>query len=212
MKYKKNKTKRNKIKKNSTKKNSIKRNRIKTNKTKRNKIIKNIKGGKNISELTINDENYTLSVYNEEDDNYESIKDEAKFICEDMYPGYSAEDTAEIVKDILDNLDELYILRDNSNQINAFMIIKYNYCDDICMNCSLKCAYILLTCVKKEKRNQKIFTPFLREIENHLKNNGISCIRLTAVNNKVYNIYKKLGFTTENKENYECEYKMIKNI
>ena len=40
----------------------------------------------------------------------------------------------------------------------------------------------------------------------------IDCIRLTAVNQNVFNAYSKLGFITENQINGLCEYKMIKHF
>lgn len=219
-KIKKNRTKKSKFKKNNFTRNKFSRNKSSRNKSSRNKTIRTkinitkdriMKGGNNISNFTINQENYVVSVYNEGNANYDTIKDEAKFMCEDMYHGYDPEDTSELVREMLDTTDEIYILRDNFDEINAFITIKYNYCND-CMHCPLNCAYILLTCVKKEKRGKKLFASFLRAVEMYLKSNGVTCVRLTAVNNDVYNIYKKLGFNTENKQNYECEYKMIKNI
>ena len=90
--------------------------------------------------------------------------------------------------------------------------MRNNLCEGDCVDCNKKCSYILLTCVKQEQRWKHIFSYFLKAVEKYLKTQMIDCIRLTAVNQNVFNAYSKLGFITENQINGLCEYKMIKHF
>lgn len=175
------------------------------------KKYKNIKGGFT-KKIIIKENEYTINLYKELP---EHIRNEAKYMCLNIYDNYSNEDTISLVDDYLLSTDnDIYILSDSENNIISFIIMKNNLCEDnICFNCSTNnCSYLLLTCVKYEYRGRNIFKYFLREIEYYLKETGIDCIRLTAINKKVFNIYKSIGFNTENDDNAICEYKMIKYL
>ncbi len=201
------KTKQNKLKKQNK---STKQNNLKIKKNKKNKTKKYLRGGsKFISNLFIKGENYNITMYNILPEN---VKQSALNMCSSMYEDLDDENTADLVKEIFDDAtNEIYILS-NNGEVASFIIIKHNYCEHDCSNCDVNCAYILLTCTKKEKRGQGIFKKFLNEIAIYLKQNNINCIRLTAINQNVYNIYSKIGFSTEIEGDFTCNYKMIKNI
>jgi hypothetical protein len=132
-----------------------------------------------------------------------------------MYENFSDEDTYELVYDYLSSTDKnIFILSDNLENIISFIIMKNNLCEDSrCFNCNDNiCSYIILTCVSQEKRGIGIFKYFLKEVENYLKELNVDCIRLTAVNRSVFNIYRKIGFKSENIEDSTCEFKMIKYL
>ena len=185
------------------------KNRIK-NRIKKNKKRKTYKMRGGFSKnIVIREKLYNITLYQNLPEN---IKDKAKNMCKQMYEGISDEDMSDLVYGNFESSDNnIYILSDEFENIISFIIIKNNICDT-CFNCNIICSYIILTCVNMDHRGKGIFKFFLKEIEEYLKHNNINCIRLTAVNKNVFNIYKQLGFQTENKEMYECEYKMIKYL
>jgi hypothetical protein len=199
------KTYRNKKNRKKTYKN--KKNRKKTYKNKKNrKMI----GGNIIDTTIINERNYNISLYTELPEN---IKNEAKNMCSNMYPGLDNQNTSVIVDDIMSaDTNDIYILRNDENEIVSFIIMRNNLCEGGCFNCNKKCSYILLTCVKEKQRGKRIFSYFLKAVEKYLKTQMIDCIRLTALNPGVFNAYNNLGFITEKQDESLCQYKMIKYL
>jgi GNAT superfamily N-acetyltransferase len=154
---------------------------------------------------------FTLSIYDNTTMNTipDHILEEASHICE---PEYDNESVSEILSDT-GNIICIYTDDDN-NEIVGFMILNENSCDRDCFNCEDKCMYIKLLCTKESRRGQGIFPKFLEKVKTMVKNKGISCIRLTASKKITFNIYKKVGFRTENEnslvipEHDPCQYKM----
>ena len=163
-----------------------------------------------LSNIMINRTPYSIMLY---ETLPEEIINETKDLCENMYEGYSNEDTRELTESFLSSGDKkIYILKNVIlNKIVSFIAIK-DVCEDSCFNCSISCSYILLTCVGKNYRGKGIFKHFFQGIENYLRENYVNCIRLTAVNRKVFELYLNLGFRPENQGNAICQYKMIKYI
>jgi len=90
--------------------------------------------------------------------------------------------------------------------------------DNECFDPNLKCIYIKLLCLHERERGKKLFKKFYFFVEHFLKKRfNPSCIRLTASDREVYNMYINFGFTTEMKTNFtdfsqDCEYSLIKRI
>ena len=190
---------------------SKKTNRKKTNRKKTNKKSTKMFGGNMINSIIINTNSYDISFY--EKIKPQDIINESVHMCSGMYQDLNNVSTSDNVRDLIEETtNDIYILKNSStNEIVSFIIISNN-CDGECCDCNTKCIYILLTCTKKDKRGQKLFSHFLSAVEKHLKTQNINCIRLTAVNDIVLGIYLKLGFKTEKSDNFDCSYKMIKKF
>ena len=207
----KNKKYRNKGYRNKRYRNKTHRNKKYRNKKYRNKKYRKMTGGNIIDTTVIDTHNYNIMLYT---DLPENIKNEAKYMCSNMFSDTSDEDTADLVDDMMTSgTNNIYIFQnDTTNEIVSFIIMRNNLCETDCFNCNKSCSYILLTCVKQDKRGQRIFAYFLTAVEKYLRHEMIECIRLTALNPNVFKVYSKLGFITENPINKTCQYKMIKYL
>jgi len=177
------------------------------------KTFKKMRGGFHTS-INIDGSVYNINLYQKLPDD---IRENAKIACGGMYESYSDADTSELVYDYLASEDnDIYILSDHAKEFVSFIIMKNAHCEASmanCFNCKeVKCSYIKLTCVRKEKRGMSIFKHFLKGVEDYLKTKDIKCIRLTALNKTVFNIYKKIGFESEISGEDACDFQMIKRL
>ena len=111
------------------------------------------------------------------------------------------------------------LLNKKTNKVLGFIICKYTFTiDNECFDPNLKCIYIKLLCLHERERGKGLFKKFYFFVEKFLKKRfNPSCIRLTASDREVYNMYINFGFSTEMKTDFnsssqDCEYLLIKRF
>jgi len=195
--------------------------KIKSRKSKRrrhstgsNSIIKKNKYIKQHLGNIIDNENIIYDIYLF-DKLSSSIINKVKDACQPKFDEESVEEYS--LKD--PDYYKFILLNKKTNQVLGFIICKYMFTkDNECFDPNLKCIYIKLLCLHERERGKKLFKKFYFFVEHFLKKRfNPSCIRLTASDREVYNMYINFGFTTEMKTNFtdfsqDCEYSLIKRI
>lgn len=141
--------------------------------------------------------------------NVDSLKDNEQLYNDFLESGGTTwnRDAMEIlVDDYLTNNHVLLLCRENAIFVGfALLSLRDRSCDkpNACVRCdeSEKCLYIELLGIHPSKRGQGKLRPFLEQIKRFAVRRNYTCMRLTALNSKVAELYEDHAFSFEVPEN-----------